>query len=197
MVETIGHGELVLPPGRRVVGRMIGIDPDILVQKGRLPADRIDAFRTRQRQVIDHVRARGVVVETNMSSNIEISNLTHGQHPAGRFVEEGLRVTVNTDDETVLATTIQREFDRVSRAPGVTRHDLAAMILEAYRSRMGNRELHQRGRLKPQLIEAMLHDLSPEEALALAEHLATYFRIAPSRSARDTIARVVDAALGV
>ena len=62
---------------------------------------------------------------------------------------------------------------------------------------MGNRELHQRGRIKPQLIEAMLHEISPGEALSLADHLAKYFRVAPSRSARDTIARVVDAALGV
>ena len=41
-----------------------------------------------------------------MSSNVGISNLTHNEHPAGRFIEEGLRAAVNADDDTVLGTDI-------------------------------------------------------------------------------------------
>jgi hypothetical protein len=184
-VDRIGHGLI------------LGIEPEILVAKDRLKPEDVERFRARQRQVLEHVRARGVVIETNLSSNTEISNLTQGQHPAGRFAREGLRVTVNTDDETVLATTIQREFERVSRAPGVTRHDIATMTLEGYRSRLGNRELGQRGRLKPQLVNALLHGLGPDEAVALATHLAHYFHIDPDGSPRAVITRVIDATLGL
>ena len=84
--------------------------------QGRAAQRRRAAFGARQQQVIDHVRARGVVIEANMSSNTEISNPTDGEHPAGRFAQEGLRVTVNTDDETVLDTDMRRELDKVSHA---------------------------------------------------------------------------------
>ncbi|MEO8548371.1 MAG: hypothetical protein ABI678_00280 [Kofleriaceae bacterium] len=184
-VDRIGHG-LVL-----------GIDADVLVKNGRLQRERVDDFRRRQQEVVARVRARGIVVETNLSSNTEISNLTQGQHPAGIFVREGLRVTVNTDDETVLATTIEREYERVSRARGIVRHDIAKMILEAYRSRMGNRELAQRARLKPLLADAFLTSLDPEEAVSLASDLANHFRVAHTGSPRDIIVRVLDATLGL
>ncbi|MEP6866399.1 MAG: hypothetical protein ABJE66_37620, partial [Deltaproteobacteria bacterium] len=176
---------------------ILGIEPEILVQKGRLDRADVEKFRIRQREVVDRVRSRGVVIETNLSSNTEISNLTQGEHPAGTFAREGLRVTVNTDDETVLSTTIEREFERVSRARGVTRDDLATMMLEGYRSRMGNRELHQRGRIRNVMINALSADLSPTELEALVAHLASYFHVSPAGSARGTIIRVVDTALGI
>jgi hypothetical protein len=185
-------------------GLILGIDPDVLVAKGvakklvnGLKPERVEAFRARQRQVVKHVRDRGVVIEANLSSNTEISTLTQGEHPAGRFARDGLRVTVNTDDETVLATTHQREFERVSRARGVTRHDIATMMIEGYRSRMGNRELGQRGRLKPQLLDALIQDLSPTAAVALASPLAHDFHVDPKGAPRAVIARVIDTALGL
>jgi hypothetical protein len=184
-VDRIGHALI------------IAIDGQVLVAKGRLRSDQLGTFTARQHAVVNRIRERGVTIEANLSSNTEISNLTHGEHPAGKFARSKLRVSVNTDDETVLATTIQQEFDRVSRARGVTRHDIAAMILEAYRSRMGNRELGQRGRIKPQLVAAFLDGLSQPEAQALASHLANYFHVAHAGSPRDTIIRVVDTALGL
>ena len=176
---------------------VLGVSPEVLVRAGRLaPAERA-AFAARQRQVIEHVRARGVVIEANLSSNQEISNLTQGEHPAGRFVEEGLRVTVNTDDETILGTDLRAELEKVSRAPGVRRADVAAMVLEGYRSRLGNRELAHRERIKPALARALQIGLTPTETSALATHLAHYFHIAPANSPGATIQRVLDTALGL
>jgi hypothetical protein len=176
---------------------ILGIDPDVLVQKGKLKAGERDAFAARQREVRDRARARGVVIETNMSSNIEISNLTDNQHPAGRFVAEDMRVTVNTDDETVLGSSMAKELHRVSEARGVTRNDLATMILEGYRSRLGNRELAHRDRIKPALRRALLRGVSGAEALAMANHLAHYFHVEPAASPAATLARVLDVALGM
>ncbi len=113
-----------------------------------------------------------------MSSNTEISNLTNNEHPAGTFVDEQLRVTVNTDDETVLNTTMKQELAKVAAAPGVQRADVAAMILEGYRSRMGNRELAQRGRIKPELQRALTQGLDASELTALSVSLAERFHIA-------------------
>ena len=146
---------------------------------------------------IARVKASGVVVEANLSSNMEISNLTHDQHPVGRFVDEGIRVTVNTDDETVLDTDIEQELFKVSRVQGVTRADVATMILEAYRSRLGNRELVQRARIKAALFDALTGGLANGERAALATHLADALRIAPGPSPDETIHRVLDAALGL
>jgi hypothetical protein len=176
---------------------VLGVSPDVLMRVGRLLPEERATFAARQRQVIEHVRARGVVIEANLSSNQEISNLTHKEHPAGRFVEEGLRVTVNTDDETILGTDIRSELEKVSRAPGVRRADLAAMMLESYRSRLGNRELAHRERIKPALARALQTGLSPTETNALATHLARYFHITPARSPSATIQRVLDTALGL
>jgi hypothetical protein len=178
-------------------GLILGVGPDVLVRNGRLEPDKRVAFAARQRAVRDRARALGVVIETNMSSNVEISNLTDNQHPAGLFVEEDMRVTVNTDDETVLGTTMTQELHRVSEARGVTRNNLATMILEGYRSRLGNRELAQRDRIKPALSAAFLRGVSPAEALAMANHLAHYFHVDPAPSPAATIARVLDVALGM
>jgi adenosine deaminase len=183
-VDGIGHG-LVL-----------GIDGKVLVAKGRIKPHQLAEFTARQQQVVKRIKDHRVTIETNISSNTEISNLTQGEHPAGLFAKKGLRVTVNTDDETVLATTIQKEFERVAQLPGVTRIELATMILEAYRSRLGNRELSERGRLKPQLLDALLRNLSSKDARELSGSLATRFNVLPASTPRDTLARVLDTTLG-
>ena len=178
-------------------GLILAIDVDLLIQKRPEFAPQREAFLARRREVIARVKANGVVVEANLSSNMEISNLTHDQHPVGRFVDEGIRVTVNTDDETVLDTDIEQELFKVSRAQGVTRADVATMILEAYRSRLGNRELVQRARIKAALFDALTGGLANGERAALATHLADAMRIAPGPSPDETIHRVLDAALGL
>lgn len=198
-IELLDQVDQAISMGADRLGHalILGIDPDVLVQKGRLKAAERDSFAARQREIRDRARARGVVIETNMSSNVEISNLTNDEHPAGKFAEEDLRVTVNTDDETVLGTDMVQELRRVSEARGVTRNDLAAMILEGYRSRLGNRELAHRGRIKPALRAALLRGLSAPEALAMATHLAHYFHVAPAASPAATVDRVLDVALGM
>jgi len=178
-------------------GLVLGVDAEVLIAKGVLTAERRSAFEARQRQVVEHVRARGVVIEANMSSNQEISNLTHGEHPAGRFVRQGLRVTVNTDDETVLGTDIRAEVTKVGRAQGLDRADVAAMILEGYRSRMGNRELAHRDRIKPALTEALVGGATPADVAAIAAHLSDYFHVRPAATPTATIQRVLDLALGL
>ncbi len=176
---------------------VIGIDADVLIAKGVLqPRDKA-RFIARRRDVIARVKAAGVVIEANLSSNQEISNLTNNEHPTGTFVEEGLKVTINTDDETVLATTMKAELKKVAQLAGVSRVDVATMILEGYRSRMGNRELHQRSRIKPELERGLTAGLDGPQVLELANKLAAYFHVQTAADGRATLGRVIDAAIGL
>jgi hypothetical protein len=178
-------------------GLILGVEPEVLVQKGLLPPDRVAEFRARQSELVARARTNGVVIETNISSNTEISNLTQGEHPAGKFIKDGMRVTVNTDDETVLATDMQRELERVARVPGVERDDVAAVVLEGYRSRLGNRELANRVRIKASLTDGLVAGMPEGEANAFVERLAKRFGVAPQGSRERTLSVLLDAVLGV
>nr|HPH69604.1 hypothetical protein [Kofleriaceae bacterium] len=197
--ELLNQVDQAISMGADRVGHalIVGIEPSVLVSKGRLMPAEVPAFTARQREVVARLKAKGVVIEANLSSNTEISNLTRDEHPAGTFVDEKLRVTVNTDDETVLQTTLKQELLKVAQAPGVQRADVAAMVLEGYRSRMGNRELAQRGRIKPELQRTLMAGLSAAELSALSMSLAQHFHVELAATPQLTIARVIDAAVGL
>ena len=178
-------------------GLILGLAPEVLVDKGRLPRDQVGAFRARQAELVQRIKARGVVIEANISSNTEISNLTKDEHPAGKLVTEGLRVTVNTDDETVLATDIRRELTRAAQAPGVDTVDTTAMILEGYDSRLGNRELASAGRVKLALQRVFLEFATGPKGRGFVDRLARRFDIVPQGSETQTLSVVLDRVLGV
>jgi hypothetical protein len=121
---------------------VLGIDIDTLTEAQLLKmglqteASR-DEFRRRQSAIVARVRELGVVIELNITSNTEISNLRQQQHPGGEFVEQGLRVSVNTDDETTVATSVQHELERLALMPGVSRTEIAAAILEGPEAQHG------------------------------------------------------------
>jgi len=178
-------------------GLILGVEANVLVEIGQLAPERVAEFRSRQGELVERARRLGVVIEANMSSNTEISNLTKDQHPAAAFVEKDLRVTVNTDDETVLATDLQRELERVARAPGVERADIAIILLEGYRSRMGNRDLANRARLKRSMRDAITAGVSEQELDGLVRELARRFGVATQPAPDKTLTVVLDAVLGV
>lgn len=177
-------------------GLILAVDPEVLVEHDLLPAARVDELARRQAASIAEIRARGVVVEANLSSNSEISNLTLGEHPAGRLVEEGVRVTVNTDDETVLGVTIQSELERFARTPGVQRADVAATVLEGYQSRLGHRALGQRDRVAASLREALTAGLSPAESDQFVRTLAAHFGVAEQATPERTLDVLLATILG-
>ena len=68
---------------------------------------------------------------------------------------------------------------------------------QGYRSRLGNRELAHRDRIKPILKSALLRGVTDSEAAAMANQLARYFHVEPAASPAATPARVLDVALGM
>jgi hypothetical protein len=178
-------------------GLILGIKPEELIAMGKLkPAD-VPRFLERQAAVRQHVKDAGVVIEVNITSNTQISNLDAAAHPASGMVNDGVRVSVSTDDETVLATTVKDELKRLAQAKGVTRSDVAGVILEGYYSRMGTRQLADRGRLKAQFFTSLTEGLKPVELEGLANKLAKQFHVGVVEdNPNATIHRVLDAVFG-
>src|SRR5262249_50198166 len=151
-------------------GLILSIDPQILVRikadenpKAGLEKGKIDEFVREQTRVRERVKTAGVVVEANITSNTEMANLTGREHPGGKMIEQGLRVTVSTDNETTFATTLKQELHRLGQQPTVSRTDLALVMLEGFYSRMGGRELPDRARLKAEYFEALTRDMDHDQ----------------------------------
>jgi hypothetical protein len=106
--------------------------------KGAMTKER---FEARRQELLHRARALGVVVELNLTSNQAISNLALSMHAAKLLVAEGVRVSVNTDDETLLHTTVADELHRFAQVHGVAFEHVVAAGLEAFASRMGTSDL--------------------------------------------------------
>lgn len=82
-------------------------------------------------RLIDTVRARGVTLEMcPVSSIISYDLPTDKRHPLRVLFERGVKVTVNTDNLTVLGTSLEREYE-CCRAMGFTDDELVQMSINS------------------------------------------------------------------
>lgn len=178
-------------------GLILTIDAQQLVKMKRLPEARVNEFVARQQQVRDHAKQAHVTIEMNITSNTEISNLAADQHPTTAMVKSGLRVSVSTDDETTLGTTVKDELRRLAAAPGTSRTDVAVVILEGFYSRMGARPLGDRARLRTEYFTTLTQGLNATELDSMAQTLSDRFHTAPVEGdLRATINRALAAVFG-
>jgi hypothetical protein len=178
-------------------GLILTIDAQQLVKMKRLPEARVNEFVARQQQVRDHAKQAHVTIEMNITSNTEISNLAADQHPTTAMVKSGLRVSVSTDDETTLGTTVKDELRRLAAAPGTSRTDVAVVILEGFYSRMGARPLGDRARLRTEYFTTLTQGLNATELDSMAQTLSDRFHTAPVEGdPRATINRALAAVFG-
>jgi len=82
------------------------------------------------------VKDRQVALETSPSSNLQTGAIaawgdTMADHPLDLFYQLGFRVTVNTDNRLMSATTLSRELRLVAEAFGYDLDDLLALQLNA------------------------------------------------------------------
>lgn len=94
-------------------GTRLGEDPDLL--------DWVNDFR--------------IPVEVCLASNVQtraVSTLL--EHPIGRFLKAGLRVTLNTDNRLVSDTTVTNEFALAVEAFDLTLDDVLALILNGFKA---------------------------------------------------------------
>ncbi len=81
------------------------------------------------------VNDRRIPVEMCLASNIQTRAIQEwDDHPIQRFLSEGLRVTLNTDNRLVSGTTVTREYELAILHYGLTTSQLAKIILDGFKS---------------------------------------------------------------
>lgn len=77
-------------------------------------------------------RELGVTLEICPSSNIQChTQPSFEEHPAKKLFDAGIRVTISTDNMTLAATTLDKEYELCITRMGFTEHDLVQMNLYA------------------------------------------------------------------
>lgn len=84
--------------------------------------------------LVERLRDDGIGLEVCPTSNIQTGAVKSlGHHPLRKLYQEGVPVTVNTDDPSICNTTMTDEYLVAMRAIGVTLDELKQMTLNAAR----------------------------------------------------------------
>jgi adenosine deaminase len=76
-------------------------------------------------RLMDAIRERGIGIESCPTSNVQTSVVPgYAQHPLKTFVDQGLLVTLNTDDPGISDITLQHEFRVAENEMGLSAEDL-------------------------------------------------------------------------
>jgi adenosine deaminase len=85
--------------------------------------------------LLAHLRERAVTLDISPTSNLRTGAVpSMAAHPLRRLFDAGVRVTVNTDDPTFFATTLNDEYRLAARAFGFDAGDLAVLALNGVRA---------------------------------------------------------------
>lgn len=85
--------------------------------------------------LIDHLRARGVVLDVCPSSNIWTGAAASWEaHPLRRLYDAGVTVTLNSDDPTFFHTTLIDEYRKSVEHFGFTADELVALVRNGVRA---------------------------------------------------------------
>ena len=71
-------------------------------------------------QLMDFLAENGIGIEANLTSNVQTSTVTdYASHPLRRFLELGLKGTINTDDPAISGIDIHHEYEVAAPAAGL------------------------------------------------------------------------------
>jgi adenosine deaminase len=84
--------------------------------------------------VVELLLARDITLDMCPTSNVQAGIVDElGNHPLRRLHRAGVSVTISTDDRTVSDTSLSEELSRTCDALELTRPELAAIALNAFR----------------------------------------------------------------
>lgn len=93
---------------------------------------------------------RNVTLDLCPTSNVQAGIVASlAEHPLAALLRAGVSVTLSTDDRTVAGTTLTAEMERTAEALGLSRRELAAVAVNAFRRGFAPRTL-----LQPMLMAA-------------------------------------------
>jgi adenosine deaminase len=71
--------------------------------------------------LMEHMAEHRIGIETSLTSNLQTSTVTdYASHPARQFLEQGLLVTLNTDDPGISGIDLRHEYELAAPAAGFT-----------------------------------------------------------------------------
>lgn len=80
-------------------------------------------------ELMEYVIRERISLDMCPSSNVQTKAVPSlSEHPLRRYFEAGVRITVNTDNRTVSATTLAREYERIVAELGCSAADVRSMI---------------------------------------------------------------------
>jgi adenosine deaminase len=83
------------------------------------------------RALQDYVRDRRILVEVNLTSNLQTRVVARPEeHPIRRYADAGLAVSLSSDNWLMSGTTVTDEYWLAHRALGFTRREIDQMILD-------------------------------------------------------------------
>ncbi len=75
--------------------------------------------------LIDYLAEQQIGIETSLTSNVQTRTVPdYASHPARRFLERGLLVTLNTDDPGISAIDLRHEYEIAAPAAGLSREQI-------------------------------------------------------------------------
>jgi adenosine deaminase len=85
--------------------------------------------------LLRYVRDHRVPLEMCLSSNVQTRVArTASMHPFGRYFRQGLRVTLNTDNRLMSATTVSQEIALAARAFRLSPYEIKRIIINGFKS---------------------------------------------------------------
>jgi len=86
-------------------------------------------------ELLHYVNDHRVPLEVCLTSNVQTRTVKSlADHPFRRYLDDGLRVTLNTDNRTVSDTTLTREYGLAMRAFRLTPYQLKHIIIMGFKS---------------------------------------------------------------
>ncbi len=72
-------------------------------------------------KLMDYLAANRIGIEANLTSNVQTNTVPSlAAHPLKRFLNAGLRATINTDDPSISGIDLRHEYDVAAPAAGLT-----------------------------------------------------------------------------
>jgi hypothetical protein len=92
------------------------------------------AIQERQSYVLARLKARGISIEVNPTSNLYmgIPSSSMEDHPLPYFVNQGVVATINTDDAGIFATDINREYASAAYMLDANESELSGIIANGF-----------------------------------------------------------------
>ena len=82
-----------------------------------------------------YVRDHQIPVEVCLTSNVQTQAVeSFGEHPLRRYFDEGLNVSLHTDNRLMSGTTMTREYGRAVEHLGFSGDELGELVLNGFRS---------------------------------------------------------------